>query len=218
MLTSKQQKAFDIIQNLIKDKQSSPSLSELQTAFLEKGMKAKSKRSIVQYLNVLEEKGYLIRSSEERSIRLIDHQKISDLINIPILGLANAGHPLVFAEENISGFLKISKKILKNLQNIFALEIKGDSMNKAQIEQKHLEDGDYVVIDKSATNFINNDIILAIVDGCATIKKIKKTLLGEVVLCPDSYNPVHQPIYIHASESFFINGKVVNVLKNPKNI
>lgn len=218
ILSSKQEKVYQILKNFIEKEGLSPTLSELQQALLSSGMSAKSKRGVVQYLESLEKKGYILRSSEERGINLVQNKKSEELLDLPIYGTANAGAALAFAEDNIQGFIKISKKLLRSVQNIFALQIAGDSMNRCVIEQKHIENGDYVVIDKSAQNFTNNDVVLAIVEGCATVKKLKKTLLGEIVLIPESYNPNHQPIYIHESDSFFLNGKVINVLKSPNNL
>jgi len=218
ILTQKQEKVLQILKTCIGSTKKAPSLSELQERLRESGMNAKSKRSVVQYLEALEQKGIITRSSEERGIKIVGPKNTEDFIDIPLMGTANAGAALVFAEENIRGFLKISKKLLRSIQNVFALEISGDSMNRAKIENKFIEDGDYVVIDRTVADPRNNDIVLAIVDGCATIKRLKKSMFGEVVLAPDSANPVHQPIYIHESDSFHLNGKVINVLKNPKNI
>ncbi len=218
IITKNQEKVLQILKNFIQKHNYSPTLGELQNLLIERSINAKSKRSVVQYLESLEQKGYISRSSEERSIKLTNAQNTESCIDIPIIGTTNAGSPSVFAEENVRGFLKISKKLLRSIQNIFALEVEGDSMNKARIDGKYIEDGDYVVVDKSIQSPLNNDIVLAIVDGCATIKRFKQTTFGEIILLPDSMNPIHRPIYIDASDSFFINGKVINVLKAAKNL
>ncbi|PCI25403.1 repressor LexA [Candidatus Peregrinibacteria bacterium] len=216
-LTKKQQLVLHVIE-AYQSRGDSPSLSELQTELKKKGLELKSRRSVAQYLEALEKKGLIKKSSEERSIQLVKTQSSEDFFSVPLYGAANAGAALVFAEDNIKGFLKISKKLLKTVENVFALEIAGDSMNDCKIDNDYIEDGDYVVINKSVQDYRNNDVILAIIDGCATVKKLKKSLFGEVVLTPQSSNPVHQPIYIHESDSFFFNGRVVQVLKSPKNI
>jgi SOS regulatory protein LexA len=219
LLTTKQEQVLNLIKDFWQKENKSPSLSELQNLLIKEGLKAKSKRSVVQYLDSLEKKGLITRNNPNRSVFLVENlKKFNDLVKIPLYGEANAGNPLVFAEDNIQGFLKVSKKLLRKIENLFALKISGDSMNKCQIDKKFIEDGDYVIVDKNNNNFFNNDIVLAIVEGCATIKKLKKTLLGEIVLLPESNNPKHQPIYIHNTDSFFLNGKVVNILKSPKNL
>lgn len=218
ILTDKQEKVLTLLKEHLEHFKRSPSLSELQGILKDHGLPMKSKRSVVQYLEALRKRGYITRSSDDRGITLVTPMESDAFIDIPIMGTANAGKALVFAEENIRGFIKASKKLLKSTQNIFALQISGDSMNKSTIDHKFIEDGDYVVIDKNAKEVQNNEIILAIVEGCATIKRLKKTMFGELILIPDSTNPVHQPIYIHESDSFFINGKVINVLKAAKNL
>lgn len=217
-LSSKQNMVLQILKDYIESFQKAPSISELQSILIEKGMHAKSKRSVVQYLESLESKGFITRNSEDRGIQVLGIHHSESFVDLPIYGEANAGAAQVFAEENIQGFLKVSKKLLKSTQNIFALKIAGDSMNQCQIEHKYIEDGDFVVVDKAAHLLKNNDIILAIVDGCATVKKFTQTMWGEIILMPESANPSHQPIYIHESDSFFMNGRVINVLKNTKNL
>ena len=55
---------------------------------------------------------------------------------------------------------------------------------------------------------------VAIVDGCATVKNIKKSK-DMVILYPQSSNPVHKPIYLNSKSNSMINGKVIMVLDNP---
>ena len=47
--------------------------------------------------------------------------KNTQLISIPIVGMANCGPATIFANENIEGYLRISKSILRKFKNIFAL-------------------------------------------------------------------------------------------------
>ncbi|HPO05538.1 MAG TPA: transcriptional repressor LexA [Candidatus Gracilibacteria bacterium] len=218
ILTPKQALVLQIIQQFWQNKNHSPSLGELQKLFQKNGLPAKSKRSVVQYLEVLEKKGYLSRGNTERSINIISPQTSENFADLAILGTANAGSPVNFAEENICGYLKVSQEITRRKQNVFALEVRGDSMNKCQVEGKYIEDGDYVVIEHNPSQITNNDVVLAVIDQCATIKKIKTNLLGDIVLTPVSNNPMHQPIYLHQNDLFFINGKVINVLKSTKNL
>ena len=106
-LTQKQDNVLKALKKFIQNQGHAPSLSELQKSLLEQGMNAKSKRSVVQYLEALESKGYLSRSSEERGIKIYGMQESENFMGLPIYGEANAGAALVFAEENIQGFLKI---------------------------------------------------------------------------------------------------------------
>jgi SOS regulatory protein LexA len=217
-LTKNQQVTLHILEEYFHNNGHAPSLSELTLLLQESGIAIKTRRSAVQYLESLEQKGYIQRDSSDRGITLLSHASSENFLDIPLYGTANAGSPLAFAEDNIQGFLKISKKLLKSVQNVFALQVSGDSMNKCSLDNKKIEDGDFVVIDRTISEYKNNDIVLAIVDGCATIKKFKKTLFNEIILFPESFNSIHQPIYIHEEDSFFLNGKVISLLKSAKNL
>ncbi len=69
--------------------------------------------------------------------------KNTQLISIPIVGAANCGPATIFANENIEGYLKISKTILRKFKNIFAIRAQGLSMNRAMVNGNTIEDGDY---------------------------------------------------------------------------
>ena len=135
------------------------------------------------------------------------------LVGVPILGYANAGIPMVSAEEENMGVLKIDKNILGKRRNLFSLIIKGDSMDQAVIDGHTLKNGKYVVVEKDA-DFDDGDIVVAIIDNCATIKRFKRGR-DMIVLYPDSSNPANTPIYIDKNTDILINGKVVKVLENP---
>ncbi len=218
ILTKNQQIVLEILKNFITTNQKSPTLSELQKELLENGISAKSRRSVVQYLESLENKWYIFRNSQDRGIRIINNDNSENLVSVPVFWTTSAGAALAFTEDNINWFIKLSKKLLKSIDNIFALQVSGDSMNKCQINGNFIENGDYVVIDRNTTNIANNDVVLAVIEGCATIKRLKKSGNGELILMPESMNPIHQPIYIHESDTFFINGKVISILKNANNL
>ncbi len=218
LLTKNQQLVLDILKEFIKSNNKSPTLSELQTELIANGISAKSKRSVVQYLESLEVKNYIFRNSADRWIRIINQWHSKNLVSIPVFGTTSAWSALAFTEDNINWFIKLSKKLLKSVDNIFALQVSWDSMNKCQINGNFIENGDYVVIDRNTTNILNNDVVLAVIEWCATIKRLKKSNQSEIILMPESMNPVHQPIYIHESDTLFINGKVISVLKNGNNL
>ena len=137
-----------------------------------------------------------------------------DAIRIPILGAANAGPATLFAEENIAGYLKISQSLLNKKDKIFALRVEGDSMNRARINGKNLEEGDFVLIDSEYKNPKNGDYVLSVIDGCANLKKFEKDMRsGEIKLLSESKNSKHKPIYVSSEDDFMINGKIISVVK-----
>ena len=81
-------------------------------------------------------------------------------------------------------------------------------MNKEKIN-----DGDYVIFEKKDSDFnYDNKIVVAVVNGLATIKRYGKLGNGMIGLFPNSTNKFHQPIYIHESDSFMIAGVFRKVL------
>jgi len=88
----------------------------------------------------------------------------------------------------------------------------GDSMNESEIN-----DGDYVVFEKYENNEdLNNQVVVAVINGMATIKKYRKLKKGMIGLFPHSSNKVHQPIYLDQSDQILIVGIFRKVLPGVK--
>jgi SOS-response transcriptional repressor LexA len=89
-------------------------------------------------------------------------------------------------------------------------------MNHAQVGDKFIEDGDYAIVDSNSKSAETGDVVLALIDNKATIKRFiddrKKN--NQIVLRAES-SLDYEPIYIHAEDDFNISGKVVGVIKNP---
>ncbi len=141
------------------------------------------------------------------------------LLSIPIVGAANAGPALAIAEGNIEGYLRISSTLLKPTKNattFFALRVDGPSMNRAIVNGKRIEDGDYVIIDGDYRTPKNGDIVLSVIDGLANIKKFFFDKENEMIILLSESTKRIAPIYISASDDYHIEGKVVQVIKNKK--
>ena len=207
MLTDKQQRVLDIVTRYIRQNGISPTLEEIQ---LELGVR--SKHSVVQFLEYLDHKGYISKGRGYRSIRLGERIMASQLaIPIPLLGVANAGRPLAFAEERHEGSVMVSKNLLSgDEKRYFCVRVHGTSMNRFQIRGKILSDGSVALVDSSFT--VPDDpaaAYLCIVEGAATIKKVKRQ--GDsLYLVPESNDTAHSPIVLSESDSFSVNGKVVD--------
>jgi SOS regulatory protein LexA len=175
-------------------------------------------QKVKHHLNQLESKGLISinRKTKEISIKQNNNSRSSLFISVPIVGTANCGPATIFANENIEGYLKISKNILNKFKNVFAIKAQGLSMNKASINGQTIEDGDYLIIDSDYKNAKNGDIVLSIIDEMANIKKyIWDENNNQIVLVSESHKDI-PPIYIHEDDSFMINGKVIQVVKKPK--
>ena len=182
-----------------------------------------SPQKIKHHLNQLEKRGLIRVDRAGRIIEKIAARTAIGLLTnarllmVPLLGSANAGPALLYADENIEGYLKISSTFVgrRAKRKLFALRVSGPSMNRATVDNKRIEDGDYVIIDSEDRVPKDGDIVLSIIDGMANVKRFhldKKN--RQIALAADS--TFHfPPIYIHESDDFSINGKVIQIVKKP---
>ncbi|MBU2523789.1 hypothetical protein KKG71_01175 [Patescibacteria group bacterium] len=186
-----------------------------------------SAQNIKHHLQQLAKRGLIRIDKNKKTISRIKSgvKNESNLIPIPILGSANCGEALLFANETPSGHLSVSpailgSKLMKKTQKLFALMAVGPSMNRCNVNGDNIEEGDYVIIDGKRTVPKNNDCVVSIIDGCANIKHFFKDEKNQrIVLCSDSTENI-PPIYIHESDlkEYIINGTVVLVMKTPNRL
>ena len=191
----------------------------------------KSTSLVDYYLDQLQQMEYIDRDKRvSRSIRLLRGmngqaldlrhviQDITELLRIPIYGRIQAGEPIHIpdtpANKNaIDEFMtvEVARSIFspkENLESLFALEVKGDSMIDAMVNE-----GDIVIM--RATKDANNGEMVAVWWDDQTTLKYFYREKNRVRLQPA--NPNYQPIYIENSEDFQIQGKVVAVIRQFKN-
>lgn len=182
-----------------------------------------SPQKVKHHLQQLEKRGLVRVDKTNRVIEKTEAGWVSglltntQLLSIPILGSANAGPARLLAEQNIEGYLKISSTFLKGRSNhkLFALKVDGPSMNRATIDGKRIEDGDYAIIDSDDRTPRDGNIVLSIIDGMANIKRFRHdTVNQQVILASDSTHDF-PPIYIHEADDFLINGTIIQVVKKP---
>lgn len=209
MLTTKQEKVLNSITEFISRYGKSPTIEELKNI-----LEQKSKRWVVQYLESLEKKGFITRWRGFRSIRLWNWVGFQQMMSIPILGYANAGRPLVTAEEDNMWVLPVSKNIIKgDEKDYFMLKIEWTSMNKYVVNGKVIENGSYVLINsKDNTPNLSNskDAYLFIVNDSATIKVPKKEA-DNLYLLPKSSDEYHKPIVLSSEDDVKISWKIIDV-------
>lgn len=220
MISPKQKQVYDFIVSYSQEHGVSPSLEEIAGHF-----------DFLQYpssahyhVKKLQDEGYLEREpNKQRSIGIYANREVKtpvfkkigvDAVRIPVLGAANAGPATLLAEENVTGYLKVSRGALNRRDGVFALRVEGDSMNRAKIGGKNLEEGDFVLIDSEYRTPRNGDYVLSVIDGHANLKKFERDQkTGDVMLVSESNNPKHKPIYISSEDDFMINGKIISVMK-----
>lgn len=168
----------------------------------------------------LQKKGFLLPVEQgSKKLRPIAEvlRSNSDMLAVPILGSANCGVATMIAEERAEGYLKISSSLLKEHQGIFALKAAGDSMNMADIDGKEIENGDYVIIAPQYGQPRNGDYILSVIDGSANIKQFVFDEKNNHVVLLSKSTKEYDPIFIHPDDDYHINGRVVQVVKVPRN-
>ena len=175
----------------------------------------KMPQKIKHHLSQLEAKGFVSIDSRNGKIARINHKSNTGhfLISIPILGTANCGPANLYADENLEGYLKVSKRLVPKISGIFAIRAQGNSLNKADIKGKNVEPGDYLLVDSTSINAKDGDYVLSLIDGMANIKKFRfDNTNNRIVLLSESSQQLH-PIFIHPDDDFRINGKVIEVIK-----
>jgi SOS-response transcriptional repressor LexA len=89
-------------------------------------------------------------------------------------------------------------------------------MNRSLIDGKRIEDGDYVIIDGDARSPAEGDIVLSVIDGLANLKRFHLDKQNKQIALVSDSTQDFPPIYIHEDDDFFINGKVVQVIKKAR--
>ncbi len=208
-LTQRQEEALRYIRNLIAHRGIPPTIKDLAEA-----MRITSSTAFY-LLGELKKKGHILRgpqrarsllpSGEAKLPRLFAQlnrpaERGSNLAPVPILGTAAAGQPILAVEDR-RGDVWVDVRITSRGQ-CFAIEIKGDSMERAGIKN-----GDMVVARRQQVAQ-NGDIVVAILGEDATVKEL--SIQGDhIELRP--HNPKHQPILIGPEDELRILGKVVAV-------
>ena len=169
-----------------------------------------STRTVLRYLALLEDEGYIERWSGARGLRIRKGSTAGiETRLVSIVGEAPAGQ-LMPAEENILSKVHIPKEFLKPPSTkYFLLRVRGDSMNRAKVEGQSIEDGDLILV-RQQERADPKKIVVALVDGEATIKRLVKGP-DYFVLQPESTNPKHRPIIV--AQDFRVQGIVCRVFK-----
>jgi repressor LexA len=181
-----------------------PTIEELR-----RKLKVGSTRTVLRYLKWLEDEGDIERWSGARGVRpLRSNVSTVQTRAVPVVGQAPAG-ALLLAEQNVDGWVQMPKTIARAGSEYFLLRVRGNSMDKAKMAGEKIEDGDLVLVRQQATAN-DGDIVVALIDGEATIKRFAKGS-GYYVLKPDSTDTKHRPIVV--DRDFHIQGTIVRVLK-----
>ena len=176
MLTKKQHELLLFLEKRISQTGITPSFEEMKNKV---GLKSKS--GIHRLISALEDRGFIRKLPfKARAIEILkmpnikskppNHKTITvdkNIVELPIVGRIAAGQPIEAIESSDNSFF-VSKVLTKGSDS-FILEIKGDSMIDAGIN-----DGDFAIIKKQSTAN-NGDIAVALTnENEATLKRFRK--------------------------------------------
>ncbi len=203
-LTPKQNRVLELIKVHLAMHKESPTVGELCTA-----LAFRSQRTVSQYLESLERKGYILRrKNAHRNIEIRQENERRVLtVSIPVIASVGCDDLSVFAQESYDEYLEVDKEIVdKEDGNIVGVRVVGDSMEEAGIHP-----GDYLLI-RFSDHVENGDRVAAIIDDMITVKRLEKKD-GMTILWPESRNPKYKPIVL--SGNFKIIGKVLCIISDP---
>ena len=194
-LTPRRQDILDCIIRHTQEHGYPPTVREIG---LEVGLTSSS--SVHFHLRALEQAGLLQRTASlTRAIRPTASRMLGTPRAVPLVGTVAAGEPIL-AEQNIEDTLPLPQALFPG-DEVFALRVQGDSMVNAGIL-----DGDLVVVQRQEAAD-NGDIVVAMLDGEATVKRFFRRSDG-IELRPE--NDHLQPIVTDAAT---VLGRVCGVLR-----
>ena len=225
MLTKKQLELLNFIDGRLRRDGVPPSFDEMKDA-----LSLRSKSGIHRLITALEERGF-IRRLPHRA-RAIEIVKVPEAMeggfqprvidgdrrdppggaipveihaqNIDVMGRIAAGTPIAAISE-VSHSVAVPGDMLKSGAHHYALEVKGDSMIGAGIN-----DGDVVVILETGTAEAG-DIVVALVDDQeATLKRLRR-LKGQAIAL-EAANPAHETRVLR-DDQVKVQGRLVGLIR-----
>lgn len=125
-------------------------------------------------------------------------------IEIPFFDVAVAAGKPSYVSEYFPDTINLSQELVRNPKATFCVRVSGQSMVGAGID-----DGDLLIVDKEL-EARDNQIILAVINGDYTVKRLQKKSDG-YYLQPE--NPAFEPLKITQFMDFRIWGVVTGLIK-----
>ncbi|MES2668036.1 MAG: transcriptional repressor LexA [Pseudomonadota bacterium] len=227
MLTRKQLELLDFIKGRMDVDGVPPSFDEMKEA-----LDLRSKSGIHRLITALEERGFIRRLAHRaRALeiiklpeamekpgftpRVITGDKVDPprgamlveslgAIELPVMGRIAAGVPIE-AIQHASHHIAVPGSMLSGKGQHYALEVKGDSMIEAGIN-----DGDIVVI-REQTTAENGDIVVALVEDLeATLKRFRRKG-GMIAL--EAANPAYET-RVYPDHQVKVQGRLVGLIRS----
>jgi repressor LexA len=180
---NKQNEIYEFLKKYTEDKGYPPSVREICEA-----VSLRSTSTVHGHLKRLEKKGLIHRDpTKPRALEISElsmHKR--EVIDIPIIGKVTAGLPIL-AVENIEDTFSIPLNFVRSNNDLFILNVSGESMIEAGIQ-----DGDLAIIEKTE-DASNGDIVVALIENEATLKRFFKEI-DHIRLQPE--NSTMEPIIV----------------------
>jgi repressor LexA len=227
MLTRKQMELLDFIKSRTDRDGVPPSFDEMKAA-----LDLRSKSGIHRLITALEERGFIRRLAHRaRAIEIVKLPEAMErpgftprviagdraepprgalpveaglAVEVPVMGRIAAGVPIE-AISHVSHHVAVPGSMLSGRGQHYALEVKGDSMIDAGIN-----DGDIVVIREQA-DAQNGDIVVALVeDSEATLKRFRRRG-GMIAL--EAANPAYET-RVYPDHLVKVQGRLVGLIRS----
>ena len=226
MLTRKQLELLDFIQKRMARDGVPPSFDEMKDA-----LDLRSKSGIHRLIMALEERGFIRRLAHRaRAIEVVKLPEAiekpgfsprviagdrtdpprdalpitASAVDLPVMGRIAAGVPIEAISE-VSHHVAVPGSMLSGRGSHYALEVKGDSMIDAGIN-----DGDIVVI-REQGSAENGDIVVALVEGHeATLKRFRRR--GDMIAL-EAANPAYETRVL-PERHVKVQGRLVGLIRS----
>jgi SOS regulatory protein LexA len=195
-LTSHQETVLKHIHDFQTKRGYSPSLADLAIAF-----GVRSKNAVAKVVNVLVREKLLQKDPKGR-IKILERKEAAvSPLALPLFGPIAAGFAAP-VEEQVEDTVTIENYLVRDKASTFLLRVKGDSMIDAGIHE-----GDLVIVERGKEPK-TNDIVVGVLDGEYTLKRLKKEK-GKFHL--QAENPKYPKMY--AMEELQVAGIVRGVIR-----
>ena len=226
MLTRKQRDLLEFIHARVQRDGVPPSFDEMKEA-----LDLRSKSGIHRLITALEERGFIRRLAHRaRALEILKMPEAmekggfaprvikGDRVDPPrgampvaaaatdvhVMGRIAAGTPIEAISE-VASHVAVPQQMLRSGRSHYALEVKGDSMIEAGIN-----DGDIVVIEEGGTAQ-NGDIVVALVEGHeATLKRLRRKG-GMIAL--EAANPAYET-RMFRDDQVTVQGRLVGLIRS----
>ncbi|MBT6068332.1 transcriptional repressor LexA [Candidatus Peregrinibacteria bacterium] len=201
-ITKKQQAVLDFIEEYQMNYGKSPTLKEMR-----EHLRVSSDNSVLKHLAGLVKKGFIMKDDTPRGIKMLSsvRERLEtgvETASLPLLGMIPAGGAAL-SEEHVIDHINIDRQFVPSPEKSFMLRVTGESMVDVGILE-----GDLVIASMQKQAKVG-DIVVALVDGENTIKKLVKGNDGQLYL--QAENPDYNDIY--ALRDLQVQGVVVGLIR-----